>query len=305
MLVCAGASLCAATSLFVSSYAGNITTLSLTERGGKYDLQKTFYNDGCLPNPSWLTLDADRGLLCCLDEGLTVANGSLSSYKINNDGSLHQVEKKLVISGPVNGLIYGSASGNRSIALAQYTGSALSTFALGQKGAGTFTPEQTFPFTLRKPGPNPARQDAPHPHEAISDPTGQYILVPDLGADLVRIFSFAEGTNRLTTHTPLSVTPGSGPRHAAFYNPYGIACANCTSYLFVVTELGNTVTSYAVTYPAKGGLSFKQVYRSSTYGPLPLPEGNAAAEIALSVNTTSHRCQTLCVSIELMNPPAR
>lgn len=118
LLLALAAPLCSATNLFVSSYAGNITSLSLTESGGNYNLEKTFYNPGCAPNPSWLTLDVDRGELYCLDEGLTVPNGTLSSYLVNPDGSLKQVQKADTVSGPVSGVIFGNPSGNRSIALA-------------------------------------------------------------------------------------------------------------------------------------------------------------------------------------------
>lgn len=117
--ICAAASLTSATSLFVSSYAGNITTLSLTEINGSYSLDPIFYNDSCAPNPSWLTLDPNHGTLYCLDEGLEVTNGTLSSFTINRDGSLNLVEKIDTINGPVSGVIYGDpASGKRAIALA-------------------------------------------------------------------------------------------------------------------------------------------------------------------------------------------
>lgn len=275
-----------ATNLFVSSYAGNITTLSLTESCGVYSLEKTFYNSGCSPNPSWLTLDPDRGVLYCLDEGLTVPNGSLSSFTINDDGSLTQIQKAATISGPVNGVIYGKRSRRRAIALAHYTGSAVSSWLLNDAFTGGFTFNEDIRFTLPHPGPNPARQDAPHEHEAILDPTGRYIVLPDLGADLVRVFGFQDDTDDLIAHAPLHAAQGSGPRHAVFYNPYGTVCENCTTYMFLVAELGNTVTSYAVTYPAAGGLAFEEVYKSYTYGPLALPAGNAAAEIAISVSTS-------------------
>lgn len=113
-----GAAVASATNLFVSSYAGNITTLSLTASNGTYHIEKTYVNNGCAPNPSWLTLDANRGELYCLDEGLTVPNGSLSSYLVNPNGSLTQVQKASVISGPVNGVIYGRPAGQRYLALA-------------------------------------------------------------------------------------------------------------------------------------------------------------------------------------------
>ncbi|KAL2351512.1 Lactonase, 7-bladed beta-propeller-domain-containing protein [Cryomyces antarcticus] len=297
-LIATAAGVCSATNLFVASYAGNITTLSLTERKGAYQLQKTHYNQGCGPNPSWLTLDFDRSTLYCMDEGLTVPNGSLSSYHTSPDGMLTQIQKAATISSPVSGVIFGDASGQRAIALAHYTG-AVSSWALGENG--TFKSLQEITFNLTKPGPNLARQSTPHEHEAILDPTGQFVIMPDLGADLVRVFSYMNGT--LSEHTPLKVVAGSGPRYAAFYSPYGVACEGCTTFLYVVTELGNTVTSYAVTYPMAGGLAFKEVYKTSVYGNLTLPTGNAAAEIAVSPDNrflvVSDRNNT---SFKLANP---
>jgi hypothetical protein len=92
-----------ATNLFVSSYAGNVTSLSLTESNGTVSLAPTSYNAACGPNPSWLTLDVDRGLLFCLNEGLTSPNGSLSSFLVNRNGTLQPVKNQTTISGPVYG----------------------------------------------------------------------------------------------------------------------------------------------------------------------------------------------------------
>jgi len=138
-------------------------------------------------------------------------------------------------------------------------------------------------FTLSQPGPNTARQEAPHPHEAIVDLTGQYILVPDLGADLVRVFGYDNYALTLTEYASLKATPGSGPRHAVFYNSTESTTEGI--YLFVVAELANTITSYAVTYSADGkGLSFTKVYTTNTFGGKTIPAGAAAAEIEISVS---------------------
>ena len=113
------AGVASASNLFVSSYAGNITTLSLTESNGSYSLDKTHYNSGCAPNPSWLTLDPNHGTLYCLDEGLDVVNGTLSSFTINRNGSLNLINKTDTLNGPVSGVIYGNpATNKRAIALA-------------------------------------------------------------------------------------------------------------------------------------------------------------------------------------------
>jgi len=118
--LCAAAPIVLATNLFVASYAGNITTLSLTEHNGTYTLATVAENNGCAPNPSWLTQDPSRRTLYCLDEGLDVLNGTLSSFTIARNGSLSLVEKQETIKGPVSGAIYGgyTATGGRAIALA-------------------------------------------------------------------------------------------------------------------------------------------------------------------------------------------
>jgi 6-phosphogluconolactonase (cycloisomerase 2 family) len=286
--LCAAASLTAATNLFVSDYSGDVTTLSLTEHGGHYSLTKTSANSGCAPNPSWLTLDTNHNTLYCLDEGLEVTNGSLTSFTIADDGSLTKVHREETISGPVSGVIYGNPALKRSIALAHYSGSALSSWDLDVNRTGDFAFEQDILFNLTKPGPNAERQDAPHEHEAVLDPTGQFLIVPDLGADLVRIFSINSKTGHLTTEKPLTVLPGSGPRHVTFYQPYGVVGKKSTSFMFLVSELANSVTSFAVSYPSAGGMSFKQVYNTTSYGDLVVPEGNAAAEIAITVSFHPH-----------------
>jgi 6-phosphogluconolactonase (cycloisomerase 2 family) len=275
--------LASATTLIVSEYGGNIVSLSLTAINGAYTLNQTFQNSGCAPNPSWLTLDVDNGLLYCLNEGLETVNGSLSSFTVNSDGSLTHVKNETTISGPVNGVIYGDPAGQKAIALAHYTGSAVSSWLLQRDGQ--FTLNQNIPFTLSQPGPNPSRQDAPHEHEAILDPTGQYVLVPDLGADLVRVFSYDSKTLQLKALSPLQAAPGSGPRHAAFWNPQGVKGEGSTTFFYLVAELASTVTGYEVEYlPNGGGLQFKKLFNESTYGLLNQPEGNAPAEVRVSVS---------------------
>ncbi|KAG2171150.1 hypothetical protein VTO58DRAFT_105214 [Aureobasidium pullulans] len=280
--LCVAASFTAATNLFVSDYSGNISTLELTEHGGHYSLTKTSANAGCAPNPSWLTLDANHNTLYCLDEGLEVTNGSLTSFTINSSGHLHKIHREQTISGPVSGVIYGNPAEKRSIALAHYSGSALSTWNLDANHTAAFDFQQDIFFNLTKPGPNAERQDAPHEHEAVLDPTGNFIVVPDLGADLIRIFSIDAGSGDLVAEKPFAVLPGSGPRHVVFYQPYGVVGTQATTFMFLVSELANTVTSFKVSYPKIGGIGFKQVFETSTYGDLVVPEGNAAAEIAVT-----------------------
>lgn len=127
------------------------------------------------------------------------------------------------------------------------------------------------------PGPDPSRQEAPHPHEVFLDPKGQFVLVPDLGADLVRVFA-VDGLN-LVSVDPLKAAPGSGPRHVEFLvSPEG------KTFLYLIAELSNTITAYDVVYGENKTLAFTEVYSGSTYGAgNTAPAGASGAEIWISV----------------------
>jgi 6-phosphogluconolactonase (cycloisomerase 2 family) len=95
-------------------------------------------------------------------------------------------------------------------------------------------------------GPVPSRQDAPHPHEALLDPTGGFLLLPDLGADIIRIYSVAQNTGLVTSCANYTAAPGTGPRHGSFFVPNAGSTAGTT--LYIGNELSNTISSFAVTY---------------------------------------------------------
>jgi 6-phosphogluconolactonase (cycloisomerase 2 family) len=113
-------------------------------------------------------------------------------------------------------------------------------------------PIQTLKYTGS--GPNKGRQEAPHPHHAFVDPTGDFLLVPDLGTDLIRINKIDKSTGKLTECGAGKAAPGTGPRHGAFWSPGNssrVRRADST-FLFVANELANTLSSWTVAYPAGG-----------------------------------------------------
>lgn len=60
-------------------------------------------------------------------------------------------------------------------------------------------------------GPELARQESAHPHQAVFDPDGLHLTVIDLGSDAVHRLSY-EGT-AVVAHETVATPPGSGPRH--------------------------------------------------------------------------------------------
>ena len=109
------------------------------------------------------------------------------------------------------------------------------------------------------------------------------MLVPDLGADLVRVFSITK-TGHLSPVQPLVTDSGLGPRHLAFWVPRG-ASPGEEMYMYLVSELQNVVVGFKAGYADSGsGMSFSKVYKESVFGHGKTgPEGSKAAEIVVSV----------------------
>ena len=113
------------------------------------------------------------------------------------------------------------------------------------------------------------------------------MLVPDLGADLVRVFSITQ-TGHLSPVQPLVTDPGLGPRHLAFWVPRGTSPGE-DMYMYLVSELQNVVVGFKAGYTDSGtdsgcGMSFSKVYKESVFGHGKTgPEGSKAAEIIVSV----------------------
>lgn len=73
---------------------------------------------------------------------------------------------------------------------------------------------------------------APHAHQVLQDPTGNYVLAVDLGTDSIYTYTIANG--KLTLRSQAKVKAGAGPRHLAFH-PNG-------RYAYVAGELDSTIT---------------------------------------------------------------
>lgn len=104
------------TNLFVSSYAGTISTLLLSpETIGGYSLTTTAVNTVAATNPSFLTRDELNGIVYSVDEGFSGPNGSVSSYSSSKSGKLTLLGRTVTLGGPVSSVVY---NGGKGLALA-------------------------------------------------------------------------------------------------------------------------------------------------------------------------------------------
>ncbi|KAK7754147.1 hypothetical protein SLS62_003993 [Diatrype stigma] len=278
--------------LYVTSYAGTLTTLKLTATTSssssdglsRASLETVSATSNCGPSPSWVTLDTRHSLLFCADEGLGRPTGFVTSYETSSGGVLVLLDRIEVLAGAVAITPYGRELLYLSISVSGGS---------PQRRTGELELVQNETYALaHPPGPDPVRQEAPHPHDAIVDPTGQYLLVPDLGADLVRVFKL-DRRGRAATRTPLPpvvASPGSGPRHGAFVRVPTTAPdgrSRSRTFFYLVSELANTITGYEVVYHGEGEgtgkLDFDEQFTIGTHGEgEPVPEGAAVAEIQVT-----------------------
>jgi len=258
----------AAVNLYVASYsggtwAGNVTTLSLSQKpDSTYSLTQTTSLNTSTNSPSWLTFNRQNNVLYLIDEAVnSTTNGTIVAYQTSYTGELTEISRTVALVGGVHGVFYASG---HALAVPHYTGSTLQTYDI--KLDGSLSLLETFNFSSPDfvSGTIADRQEAPHPHETILDPTGQYLLVPDLGADQVHIFNINQKTKKLSPQEPLKTSPGYGPRHGAF-SLDKIA----GSYVFyLVGELSGNVTAYRVDYGHDGNdLKFHEIASYGTLNP--------------------------------------
>lgn len=181
--------------------------------------------------------------------------------------------------------------------------SAVGVFELGEDGTLPGGPIQTIFPTSNKTGPIASRQDRSYSHEVIIDPTNTYVLVPDLGADLVRVFTYAPDTIApLVETTPLTADAGAGPRHGFFrVNDAG------ETFFFFGGELSQVVYSYRVTY-GDSGLTFDKVFEAPALGlnsTLPAntaPVSECAITVCLHATAERNEAQQMLTSSWIAGP---
>ncbi|CUS12916.1 unnamed protein product [Tuber aestivum] len=259
--------------LFVGSGKGTIKSYEFDETANAQGLMKELASTAeSSPAATWQTIFGD--LLYSVSETSVPVDGVVTAYQIGPD-------KKLIKKGSAKGtpspVSLGVGKGGKLVISASYAGGGVDTFAAD--GSGGLTHSQKFAYTLDKPGPVPDRQEGAHPHQAIMDPTGEYVIVPDLGADRVRVYC-ANSSTTINELESIKTPDGFGPRHAIFY-PVGNPKA---THMFVVGELANEIMTFKISY-AHGQLKAENIAAVSTFGTQSVPTGPpapTAAEIALS-----------------------
>ena len=116
---------------------------------------------------------------------------------------------------------------------------------------------------------NKSRQEGPHGHCILIDPSQKFAVACDLGLDKVLVYKINATKATLTPNDPpfASIAPGSGPRHIAFH-PNG-------KFAYVISEMLCTMTAFEWN-GARGTL--KEIQSISTL-PGEVEKGFSTAEV--------------------------
>ncbi|HEX2989546.1 MAG TPA: lactonase family protein [Anaerolineales bacterium] len=117
---------------------------------------------------------------------------------------------------------------------------------------------------------HPTRQDGPHAHCILPDPTNRFAVALDLGIDKLKVYRMDVDAGRIYEHAEVKVTESSGPRHLVFH-PNG-------RYAYVVCELNSTLIGFL--YEAETG-TFEEIQSVRT-----LPQGYEGQNLPADIHIT-------------------
>jgi 6-phosphogluconolactonase len=186
-------------------------------------------------DPSFLAIAPDRATLFAVSELL---EGRVIAFAVNADGTLNEINSQRSLGvAPCHLSVHPCG---RYLLTANYTSGNLVVHRIDASGA------------LREPchvvqhsgsGPNRTRQEGPHAHQVLSDPSGRYVLAVDLGTDSVYVYAFDADSGHLVLRHEVALRAGAGPRHLAFH-PNG-------ERAYVINELASSITAFG--YDAETG----------------------------------------------------
>ncbi len=185
-------------------------------------------------NPTFLALSPNgRSLLVAneLDTYEGKSGGAVSSYTIDRaNARLIKVNEVASQGGGTCHVAFDHTG--RSAFCANYGGGSAASFSVGADGR--LSPAVSF-FQYTGHGPDEKRQKAPHAHRVTVSPDNRFLLVNDLGLDVIHIYRLDAGTAKLTLNDPAAwqSAPGAGPRALQFH-PNG-------RFAYCVTEMTSSV----------------------------------------------------------------
>ncbi|KAI1822503.1 putative isomerase YbhE [Xylaria intraflava] len=211
--------------------------------------QITGKNESAGATPSWLRYQAKTGTLYAVNE----TGDNLSVYTLNATGNA--TEPAYVSSAAASsGVVFLEFNKDQTRMVgAAYGSGMIDVWDVSEPHAPKLLKQIAVQGTL---GPG---QDMHHPHQALLEPSGRYMIVNDLGGDQLLVLDTKDDKFEVTSSEPLF--SGAGPRHGGFLH------SGNTTYYAVACELSSKVLLFELDYSDAATLKFKSISEQSTYGP--------------------------------------
>jgi 6-phosphogluconolactonase len=222
-------------------------------------------------NPAFLALHPNRQFLYAsneIDNYRDLKSGAVSAFRINKATGRLTLLNQVASGGPNPAYVAVDRSG-KYVLVPNYYGGVVNVFPLLKGGS---LGEASDTVYLVGSSVNSERQEGPHPHSINMSADNHFAIVPDLGTDKLLVYRFDSTKGSLTPGNPpfVSVSPGAGPRHAAF--------APTGRFLYVVNELQSSIAVFSYE-PAAGTLESLQTISTVPGG---FADKNTAAEVQIS-----------------------
>jgi 6-phosphogluconolactonase len=257
------------------AYVGAFTAPERKGHGGGINVYRVDPTSGAwaheqlleVVNPSFLTLDREQRFLYSVHADLD----EVSAYAIDKqNGRITALNRQSC--GGKNAVHLSIDPTGRWIVTANYSAGSVGVVAIEKDG--TLGPRSDLVNLPGEPGPDRKQQASSHPHDAVFDPGGRFIAVPDKGVDRIFVFRLDAASGKLTPNDPpfVATRAGDGPRHIAFHPQMPLA--------YVINELSSSVTTYRFD-AQRGSLRPIQVLPSI---PSTHTGSNTGAEIAVALS---------------------
>ena len=187
-------------------------------------------------NPSFLAIHPNGHVLYAVNE-LEQYNGkptgAVSAFEIASDTGALTPRNEQPSEGGAPCYVSVDRRG-RVLLVANYVGGSIALLPI--RAYGALAPA-TQVVQHKGSGPNAERQEAPHAHCIVPDPSNRFVLAADLGADRVFVYRL-DLENKSLHHVEggdAVMRAGAGPRHIAFHPKLPL--------VFVANELDSTVAT--------------------------------------------------------------
>lgn len=163
-------------------------------------------------NASYLAWGPDPMVMFVADD-CYLESGKVVALQHDGTGNLTQRGPAQLTQGTANCHVALTSKGDRLFAAGYLNG----TLSAHEVSGGHIAPASVV-YRYTGSGPNPARQEAAHAHQAAISPDGRWLYVCDLGSDRVWIHDLRKLSSDTTALPSFTVEPaGAGPRHLVFH----------------------------------------------------------------------------------------